>query len=66
MLARLNSEMVRSSGRPSSASAGGEIGAEPPGNRAEQLAAQTSGETERFAKLVNEAKVTIDRAGPLN
>ena len=37
-----------------------EIGAEPIGNSAEQMAAQIKGETEKFAKLVKDAKVTIE------
>ncbi len=37
-----------------------EIGAEPIGNTPEQMAQQIRAETERFAKLVKDAKVTID------
>ena len=37
-----------------------EIGAEPVGNSAEQMAAQIKDETEKFAKLVKDAKVTIE------
>ena len=37
-----------------------EIGAEPIGNSAEQMAAQVKSETEKFAKLVKDAKVTIE------
>lgn len=37
-----------------------EIGAEPIGNTSEQMAQQIASETEKFAKLVKEAKVTID------
>jgi hypothetical protein len=37
-----------------------EIGAEPIGNSAEQMAQQIRAETERFARLVKDAKVSID------
>ena len=37
-----------------------EIGAEPIGNSAEQMAQQIKAETEKFAKLVKDAKVTIE------
>ena len=37
-----------------------EIGAEPIGNSAEQMTAQIKNETEKFARLVKDAKVTID------
>jgi tripartite-type tricarboxylate transporter receptor subunit TctC len=37
-----------------------EIGAEPIGNTADQMAQQIKAETEKFAKLVKEAKVTIE------
>jgi tripartite-type tricarboxylate transporter receptor subunit TctC len=37
-----------------------EIGAEPIGNSAEQMGQQIKGETEKFAKLVKDAKVTIE------
>ena len=37
-----------------------EIGAEPIGNTTEQMAQQIKDETEKFAKLVKDAKVTID------
>jgi tripartite-type tricarboxylate transporter receptor subunit TctC len=37
-----------------------EIGAEPIGNTPEQMAQQIKGETEKFAKLVKDGKVTID------
>ncbi len=36
------------------------IGAEPVGNSSEQMARQIKDETEKFARLVKEAKVTID------
>jgi hypothetical protein len=37
-----------------------EIGAEPIGNSAEQMGQQIKAETEKFAKLVKDAKVTIE------
>jgi tripartite-type tricarboxylate transporter receptor subunit TctC len=37
-----------------------EIGAEPIGNSAEQMAQQIRSETEKFAKLVKDARVTIE------
>ena len=37
-----------------------DIGAEPVGNTAEQMGQQIKEDTERFAKLVKDAKVTID------
>ena len=37
-----------------------EIGAESVGNTEEQMAAQVKSETDKFAKLVRDAKVTIE------
>jgi tripartite-type tricarboxylate transporter receptor subunit TctC len=37
-----------------------EIGAEPVGNSQEQMARQVRDETEKFARLVKDAKVTIE------
>jgi tripartite-type tricarboxylate transporter receptor subunit TctC len=37
-----------------------EIGAEPIGNSSEQMAAQIKAETDKFARLVKEAKVVIE------
>jgi tripartite-type tricarboxylate transporter receptor subunit TctC len=37
-----------------------EIGAEPVGDSTDQMARQIREETDKFAKLVKEAKVTID------
>ena len=58
--ARLNEEMVKAIQSPEFRKRMEEIGAEPVGNSAEQMAAQIKGETEKFAKLVKEAKVTIE------
>jgi tripartite-type tricarboxylate transporter receptor subunit TctC len=37
-----------------------EIGAEPVGNTPEQMAAQIKSDTDKFAKLVKDAKVVIE------
>lgn len=60
VLARLNAEMVKVIQSPDFRKRMDEIGAEPIGNSAEQMAQQIKGETEKFAKLVKEAKVTIE------
>ena len=59
-LARLNTEMVKIIQSPEFRKRMDEIGAEPIGNSAEQMAQQIKGETEKFAKLVKDAKVTIE------
>ena len=60
VLARLNTEMVKIIRSPEFRKRMEEIGAEPIGGSAEQMAAQIKAETEKFAKLVKDAKVTID------
>lgn len=60
ILARLNTEMVKVIQSPEFRKRMDEIGAEPIGDSAEQMAQQIKSETEKFAKLVKEAKVTID------
>ena len=60
VLARLNSEMVKAIQSPEFHKRMEEIGAEPIGNSADQMALQIKGETEKFAKLVKDAKVTIE------
>ena len=60
ILARLNTEMVKVIKSPEFRKRMDEIGAEPVGNSAQQMAVQIKGETEKFAKLVKEAKVTIE------
>jgi tripartite-type tricarboxylate transporter receptor subunit TctC len=60
ILARLNTEMVKVIQSPEFRKRMDEIGAEPIGNSAEQMAAQIRSETEKFAKLVKDAKVTIE------
>ena len=60
ILARLNAEMVTIIQSPEFRRRMAEIGAEPIGNSADQMAAQIKAETEKFARLVKEAKVTIE------
>jgi len=60
LVARLNTEMVKIIHSPEFRKRMDEIGAEPIGNTAEQMAQQIKDETEKFAKLVKDAKVTID------
>ncbi|CAD5372731.1 conserved exported hypothetical protein [Rubrivivax sp. A210] len=60
IVARLNAEMVGVIQSPEFRKRMTEIGAEPIGNSADQMAAQIRSETEKFAKLVKEAKVTIE------
>jgi tripartite-type tricarboxylate transporter receptor subunit TctC len=60
IVARLNTEMVKAIQSPEFRKRMEEIGAEPIGNSAEQMALQIKGETEKFAKLVKDAKVTIE------
>ncbi len=58
--ARLNAEMVKAIQSADFRKRMEEIGAEPIGNSAEQMAQQIRSETEKFAKLVKDAKVTIE------
>ncbi len=60
IVARLNTEMVKVIQSADFKKRMAEIGAEPIGNSSEQMARQIQEETEKFAKLVKEAKVTID------
>ncbi|MEO6410009.1 MAG: tripartite tricarboxylate transporter substrate binding protein [Burkholderiaceae bacterium] len=60
VLARLNAEMVKVIQSPDFRKRMEEIGAEPVGNSAEQMAQQIKAETDKFAKLVKDAKVTIE------
>jgi tripartite-type tricarboxylate transporter receptor subunit TctC len=60
LLARLNTEMVKVIQSPEFRKRMDEIGAEPIGNTADQMAAQIKAETEKFGKLVKEAKVVIE------
>lgn len=60
VIARLNEEIVRIIQSPDFRKRMDEIGAEPVGNTPEQMAAQIRTDTERFAKLVRDAKVSIE------
>jgi tripartite-type tricarboxylate transporter receptor subunit TctC len=60
IVARLNTEMVKVIRSPEFRKRMEEIGAEPIGNTSEQMAQQIKVETEKFARLVKEAKVTIE------
>jgi tripartite-type tricarboxylate transporter receptor subunit TctC len=60
LVARLNTEMVKVIQSPEFRKRMDEIGAEPIGNTADQMAAQIKAETEKFGKLVKEAKVVIE------
>ncbi len=60
ILARLNTEMVKIIQSPEFRKRMGEIGAEPIGDSADQMAIQIKNQTEKFAKLVKDAKVVIE------
>jgi tripartite-type tricarboxylate transporter receptor subunit TctC len=60
IVARLNTEMVKIIQSPEFRKRMGEIGAEPIGDSTDQMAAQIKNETEKFAKLVKDAKVVIE------
>ena len=59
-VARLNTEMAKIIHSPEFRKRMEEIGAEPIGNSAEQMAQQIRAETDKFAVLVKDAKVTVD------
>jgi len=58
--ARLSAEMQKIIHSPEFRKRMDEIGAEPIGNTPEQMAQQIREETEKFAKLVKDAKVAIE------
>ncbi|MFY9513482.1 MAG: tripartite tricarboxylate transporter substrate binding protein [Rubrivivax sp.] len=60
VVARLNGEIVKILRSPDFGKRMAEIGAEVVGNTPEQMAVQIKGDTEKFAKLVKDGKVTID------
>lgn len=60
IVVRLNAEMVKVIQSPEFRKRMDEIGAEPIGNSVEQMAQQIRSDTEKFARLVKDAKVTID------
>lgn len=60
IVARLNTEVVRIVRSPGFRQRMDEIGAEPVGNSADEMRRQIADETSRFARLVEQAKVTIE------
>jgi tripartite-type tricarboxylate transporter receptor subunit TctC len=60
IVTRLNSEIVKIINSPEFKKKMDDIGAEPIGNTPEQMARQIRDDTERFAKLVKDAKVSIE------
>ncbi len=60
IVARLNAEAVKIIQSPDFKKRMDEIGAEPIGNSGEQMALQIKADTDKFAKLVKDAKVTIE------
>jgi tripartite-type tricarboxylate transporter receptor subunit TctC len=60
VVARLNTEMVKVIRSPEFKKRMDEIGAEPIGSSPDQMALQIKGETEKFARIVKDAKVTIE------
>lgn len=60
VVAQLNAEVVRIVHSPEFKKQMLDIGAEPIGNRPEEMAAQIKEETEKFAHLVKVGKVTLD------
>ena len=60
IVARLNAEIVKIVNSPDFRKRMDDIGAVPIGNSAAQMAAQIKADTERYAKLVKEAKVKIE------
>lgn len=60
IVSRLNAEMVKVIQSPEFRNRMAEIGAEPIGDTSAQMAQQIANETEKFGKLVKEAKVVIE------
>ena len=60
VLTRLSDEMMKIIRSPDFQKRMAEIGAEPVGNTPEQMASQIKSDTEKFARLVKDAKVTIE------
>jgi tripartite-type tricarboxylate transporter receptor subunit TctC len=60
IVARLNAEAVKVIQSPEFKKRMDEIGAEPIGNTSDEMAAQIKADTDKFAKLVRDAKVTIE------
>jgi tripartite-type tricarboxylate transporter receptor subunit TctC len=60
IMARLSTEVVKAVQSPDFRKRMEEVGAEPIGNSPDQMAQQVKSETEKFAKIVKDAKVTIE------
>jgi tripartite-type tricarboxylate transporter receptor subunit TctC len=60
IVARLNAEMVKIIASPDFRKRMEEVGAEPVGDSPEQMARRIRDDTEKYARLVKDAKVTID------
>jgi tripartite-type tricarboxylate transporter receptor subunit TctC len=60
IVTRLNTELVKIINSPDFRKKMDDIGAEPIGNTPEQMARQIREDTERFAKLVKDARVTLE------
>jgi len=60
IVARLNAEMVKVIQSPEFRQRMAEIGAEPVGNSADEMARQVREQTDKFARLVKDAKVVIE------
>jgi tripartite-type tricarboxylate transporter receptor subunit TctC len=60
VVARLNSEIVKIVSSPDFRKKMDDLGAVPIGNTSAQMASQIKSDTERFAKLVKDAKVTVE------
>ena len=60
VVARLNAELVKIINSPEFKKQMADIGAEPVGNKPEEMAKQIHDETEKFANLVKVGKVTLD------
>jgi tripartite-type tricarboxylate transporter receptor subunit TctC len=60
VVARLNTEVVKIINSPEFRKQMADIGAEPVGNKPEEMARQIRDETEKFANLVKAGKITVD------
>lgn len=60
VIARLNTELVKIIQSPEFKKQMADIGAEPIGNKPEEMATQIKEETEKFARLVKDGKITLE------
>ncbi len=60
VIARLNTELVKIIQSPEFKKQRADIGAEPIGNKPEEMAKQIKEETEKFARLVKDGKITLE------